>query len=66
MRAFLHFVCVPLCLVWSSEGWKEAFATVRKSDGDSRKDVVFLTFDERTWGDTEFVFGACFSSVRPS
>ena len=37
---------MPLCLVWSSEGWEEAFATIRKSDGDSRKDVVFLTFDE--------------------
>ena len=24
MRAFLHFVCVPLCFVKSSEGWKEA------------------------------------------
>ena len=48
MRAFFHFVCVPLCFVESSEGWNEAsplFESVLATVGM----IVFLTFDVGTW-----------------
>ena len=42
-RAFLHFVCVSLCFMCSSEGRKEALPPFESVFGHSRKDG-FLDF----------------------
>ena len=48
MRAFLHFVCVPVCFCEKFRRLEGGFATFRNRDGHRRKDV-FLTFDVCTW-----------------
>ena len=44
MMAFLHFVSVPLCFAYSSEGWKEALPPFESALATVGR-MVFLTFD---------------------
>ena len=45
---FVRFVCVPLCFVYSSEGWKEALPLFESGMATVGR-MFFLTFDVCTW-----------------
>ena len=61
---FFLFVCVPLCLVYSSEGRKEGVHhLLNELASAGRSGFTPSSAVSQREGDTEIGFGACFSSV---